>query len=483
MAPKQEVVVAKPDEKKKPSVWDNIDLTVIPREGEKIILPAIPEHMTLEEGRKAIDRAIESANQVYAISENITGHFFDGLVALAVVLKEKFGFVANPDKNTFFGPVPPRFLHVRTGFNPEDFVQVPFGQIKVPGVDGILETGYNEVRGIPMATLQGKVKAREKKIVMEIITECNRVVKEHSIYKSASIILERDERDDKLDFEQPLQFFNPAAGMEVPIFTTATEDLIRVAVMAPLKNSAACRAAKIPLKRGVLFEGPFGCGKSLVSKQVARVANENGWTFILVTAAGAMKYALTFAKMYQPAVVFVEDIDRVTGNRSERANDLINEIDGVVGKNDEIMVVMTTNHADKIDKAMLRPGRLDAVVSIRPPDAEAVMRLIKFYGGDQLDPKADVSEAAEMIAGEIPATIREVVERAKLGAIDDKRKQIDGTHLVISATSMENHMKLFRDANTSAPVLDPINEVIRKTVNKETIDVMQYDFGLTRKSR
>jgi hypothetical protein len=479
---KQPAAVDRDGKPRVPSVYDSLEMT-IERDGTKIVLPLDPKYMTLEEGKRALERAIEAENQVYAVSETINAHFFDGLVALTRALKHKYGFVANPSQQTFFGPVPPRFIHVKTGPGERDFEQVPFGQIKIPGIEGMLETGYIEVRGIPMATLNGTVKAKEKAIVMELIILANEFVKTNSVYRGRSIILERDERNDNLNFDAPLSFFDPASGMEVPIFTKATEELIRVAVMAPLKNSAACKKAKIPLKRGVLFEGPFGCGKSLVSKQVAKVANENNWTFILVTAAGAMKYALTFAKLYQPCVVFVEDIDRVTGNRSEKTNDLINEIDGVVGKNDEIMVVMTTNHADKIDKAMLRPGRLDAVVSIRPPDAEAAMRLVKFYGGDSLDPKADLTEAAAMIEGHIPATIREVVERAKLGMIADGRKQIGGEHLVISATSMQNHMDLYTKANTSAPHIDPITETIRKTIHNETIDVLEKDFGLGRRSR
>lgn len=449
--------------------WDSVDLE-LDRHGEKIILPDSPTAMTIPDGIKALKRIHEAQETVYGINETVHCHFYDGIVAFARALKEKYGYSQAVPTPGMFGPTPPHFVHVKTGPGITDFVQVPYGSFQLPNIEGVLKTEFAMSRGIPVLRISGKVKAKEKHIVMELVALTKKFSEEQSIYRSRSIILERDEKDG-INFEEPLLFFDPHSGMEVPIFNEDTQHLIDVAIMAPIAKSADCRSMKIPLKRGILLEGPYGCGKTLTARQVARTANENGWTFILVTAATALRYALTFAKMYQPCVVFAEDIDRMVDERNEGANDLINEIDGVVGKNDEIITVLTTNFAERIDKAMLRPGRLDAVVSIRPPEAEAVKRLIRFYAGGRLDAKEDLSKPAAKLAGNIPATIREVVERSKLSMLHHGRDKITAEDLIVSADGMQNHLALIekaKEGKREVPVLEDIFQtMLAKIVTKD----------------
>jgi hypothetical protein len=455
--------------------WESIDLD-LERFGEKIILPADPGPMEIPDAIAQLKRIMEAENTVYDVAETIDGHFFDAIVAFTRAIKEKYGFsqATHTTVQGFFGKMknPPRLLHIRTGPAHGDFIQVPFGAMKFPNISGTLETKFGLKNNIPALVIAGEVKAKERNIVLEIVQLANKYVREQSIYRGRSVIIERDERNNGIDVDNPLQFFDPFSGSEVPIFNKDTEELIRTAVMAPLEFSKQCRDNNIPLKRGILFEGPYGCGKTLVSREVARVANENGWTFMLVKEASSLRHALNFARMYQPCVVFSEDIDQVVGDRNEKANSLLNDIDGVVGKNDEIVVVLTSNFADKIDKAFLRPGRLDAVVSIRPPEPEAVDRLIRYYAGDLLDPKADVKDAAELMAGNIPAQIREVVERSKLAMLANGRKKIDGPDLKVSALSMKNHNDLLAKASEGIRKVDPMSEIIGDLVRKNTKDIL-----------
>jgi SpoVK/Ycf46/Vps4 family AAA+-type ATPase len=66
---------------------------------------------------------------------------------------------------------------------------------------------------------------------------------------------------------------------------------------------------------------------------------------------------------------------------------------------------------------ILRPGRIDVVIYLDKPDEEAVTRLVRNYGKDSLDPQADLTDVGRALAHQIPAIIREVVERAKLRAL------------------------------------------------------------------
>jgi hypothetical protein len=455
--------------------WKSIDMAV-ERMGEKIILPSIPGPMSYKDAREALQRIEEAENTVYAVSEVVPVHFYDGCVAFAKALKEKYGYSMSVPTPGFFGPKPPQMIHVKTGPRIDDFVQVPFGAFKIPNIDGTLQTGYAVQRGIPCFQINGSVKAKEKHIVMELVALTAHFVKEESIYKGKAVILERDESGG-VDFSEPLGFFDAKIGEEVPIFNRETELLIATTLMAPIRNAKVCRDKKIPLKRGVLLEGPYGCGKTLTAKEVAKAAQENGWTFILVTASSALKYALNFAKMYQPAVVFAEDIDRIADNRNEGANDLLNQIDGVVGKKDEIITVLTTNFAHKIDKGFLRPGRLDTVISIRPPEAEAVERLIRFYAGKELAPGANLKSVTTKLAGQIPATIREVVERSKLSAIVNGNDHITTDDMMVGATSMENHWKLIEEAAEGVRTPDPLATAVGLVVNDNVRKALDAKFG------
>ena len=76
--------------------------------------------------------------------------------------------------------------------------------------------------------------------------------------------------------------------------------------------------------------------------------------------------------------------------------------------------MLTTNHLENINPAMLRPGRLDSIINVLPPDAEAVSRLFHLYGGSTIAADEDLSKAADLLSGTIPAVIAEVVKRAKL---------------------------------------------------------------------
>lgn len=440
--------------------------TQILREGTKIILPSDPVDMSYPSARQILKRAEDAENMVYSIQEAIPVHFFDGLVALFAVMKEKYGFVGTQAKQTWWGEIPPRLIHVKVGPKPQDFVQVPMGQFKLPNVEGVIETQYTVVKGIPQLQIVGEVKSLEKKIVMELVLATREYAAKNSIYKGRCVVLDRDESGG-IDFDQPLEYFDPFTGNEVPIFNAEIENLVAATLLTPVENAEQCRKMKVPLKRGVLLEGPYGTGKSLTARQTARVASNSGWTFLSVTNSKSLRYALHFAKMYQPCVIFAEDIDRLTSSRNEGANDLINEIDGVVGKNDEIITVLTTNFADKIDKAMLRPGRLDAVISLRAPEKDAVQRLIRFYAGDLLAATADLDPVSTQLAGQIPATIREVVERAKLFMIQRSGDGIDTDDLLASTLTMKNHLDLLngaREGQNDPTIDDTMQEMVRRTV-------------------
>lgn len=176
----------------------------------------------------------------------------------------------------------------------------------------------------------------------------------------------------------------------------------------------------------------------------ARLAAENGWTFIKNDHPSLLPDAIAMAEWYQPSVVFCEDIDTCSPeNRNEQVNDLLNTIDGIE-KDREVMVVFTTNHVDQIGPALLRPGRIDAVINFDPPDGPTAGRLIRHYGKDLISPKTSTEQAGSILAGAPASMIREVVERAKLNAISNSRRidHLTEDDLTYAAKSLSQHLSL-----------------------------------------
>lgn len=449
----------------KPQVdWENVK-PGLERSGTKIILPSVPQDMPYAAAIKVLKAMMQAEETIVSVSDTVPCHFYDGMVAFSKALEHRYGMSMAVPTPGFWGNTPPHIIPVRTGPNPKDVYQTPYGTFKLPNIDGSVTTRYTLSRGVPVLTITAEVKQKHKDVVVDLVNLTKQFSKERSIYKSRAIILDRNESG-KLDFNEQLKFFDPHIGKEVPIFDMETEVLIDTALVTPIRHADRCRKSRIPLKRGILLEGPYGTGKSLVAKQVAKECVDYDWTFIHCTEPTALEYALHFAKMYQPCVVFAEDMDRIADSRGDEANTLINDIDGVVSKTDEIMVVFTTNFAHKIDKAFLRPGRLDAVISLRAPEQDAVERLVRQYAGETLSIDEDISKAVAKMKGNIPATIREIVERSKLAMVMNGNDSISNQDLLVSTIGMENHLRLINEAKEGERKEDPFAVLIEKAAKR-----------------
>lgn len=417
--------------------WTRID-TQVKHEGKEIKLPAEPGKMDYDEAINTIARVRDEENQEFDVREVVKGAPWDTLVAVYRAMQEIYGVVISESIKTFFGEIKPDFVTVHTGPNSEDRIQVPMGAMGLPGVSKHVHIGMFEGGTV----IQGTVRKRDRARLVEIANKAREIIRSSSVYKGKAIRLNVDS-DGDLELDAQPEFLDLSRVNETDmIHTRETEALIRTNILAPLKHTQACRQNRIPLKRGILLEGKYGTGKSLTSRVTAKVANDNGWTFIMLNRSQGLKAAIEFARTYQPCVIFAEDIDRAADRDDEDVNDLVNLLDGLISKEMEMMVVLTTNHIEKIDRALLRPGRFDAVISIDAPDAETAERIIRAYAGTLLDASADLTAVGEATAGMIPASIREVVERAKLSMLTEGRKSLTSEDLHISAIGMKRHVAL-----------------------------------------
>ncbi len=142
--------------------------------------------------------------------------------------------------------------------------------------------------------------------------------------------------------------------------------------------------AQVP--RGILLHGPPGTGKTLLAKAVA---HESGAQFFAQSAAafvemfaglGAARIRRLFAiaRKHEPAIIFIDELDAVGGHRGadisgekdQTLNQLLVEMDGFAGTSGRLVVIAASNLLEKLDPALLRPGRFDRQVFVAPPDVK-----------------------------------------------------------------------------------------------------------------
>lgn len=417
--------------------WSSID-TQVEHQGSKIVLPGEPENMDYDVAIDTIARIRDSENQMFDVNELVKGAPWDAIVALTRSMQTIYGVVIAQSIQTFFGEIKPDLITIHV--SPTETIQVPAGQMKLPNIEQpVFVMMDREGKG---ARIQGSVKRKDRRILIEIADLAREIMKTDSVYKGKPIRLLVDE-DGNLELSTQPEFLDLSEVEEsMMIHTRDTALMIDTNIMALLKKTDACRRHKIPLKRGILLDGKYGTGKTLTAKVAAKVATDNGWTFLMLNRSQGLASAIEFARTYQPCLIFAEDIDRAADRDDEEVNDLVNLMDGLNTKNMEVMIVVTTNFVGNIDSALLRPGRFDAVIRLLPPDPETANRLIRAYARELLADDVDLSEVGVELDGQIPASIREVVERAKLSMLMDERNHLTQSDLLACAVGMKHHLEL-----------------------------------------
>lgn len=418
-----------------------VNVAEVVRHGEKL---TIPEGMSLDGAVDLIRRRQEWETQSVKVYEEVDCFIWDGANALNTVLERTYGWSPTSAGNSSIN------VEVAYGVTKA----VPWGSFDLPNIKGRIETSYTRKNGRFIFQLEAKVQRQHEHAVKKVFADVQAEVRANSIYRGKAIKLRmRDEDGDVMPLPM-VEFLNTdAIKPEQLIYSKDVMQQVETNLFTPIRRVHDLIANNIPVKRGVLLAGTYGTGKTLAATVASRVAVDAGITYIYIPHAAELADAVQLAKQYQsPAcVVFCEDVDRVlAGERDQEMDDILNIIDGIDTKSANIMVILTTNDIRSINPAMLRPGRLDGVVEVTEPDAEAVNRLIRYYGGEAVAADADLSEASKVLAGNIPATIAEVVKRAKLaqmslGKTGDPLGKLDGDGLLIAAKSMSGQLKLLAD--------------------------------------
>ena len=166
-----------------------------------------------------------------------------------------------------------------------------------------------------------------------------------------------------------------------------------------IKNKSHYKDNELEVPKGILLTGDPGVGKTMFAKAFANEVNAtlffaSGADFAeLYVGVGAKRVRNLFrnARMSAPAIIFIDEFDAIgnretMGNDTERlsvVNQLLTEMDGL-NKKEDIFVIATTNYENKIDKALLRPGRIDKRINIPLPDKNTRKKIIQKYLGNYI---------------------------------------------------------------------------------------------------
>jgi cell division protease FtsH len=207
-----------------------------------------------------------------------------------------------------------------------------------------------------------------------------------------------------------------------------------------LRDPRRFRALGAQVPKGILLHGPPGTGKTLLAKAVA---GESGAQFFSQSAAsfvemfaglGAARIRRLFseARAARPAIIFIDELDAVgarrgTDNNSEREqtlNQLLVEMDGFSSTGD-LVVIAASNLLEKLDPALLRPGRFDRQILVSPPGVGGREQIMKVHTRTKpLGADVDLALIARQTAGLAGADLANICNEAAIFAARARRREL-----------------------------------------------------------
>jgi len=209
-----------------------------------------------------------------------------------------------------------------------------------------------------------------------------------------------------------------------------------------LKNKTRYDDYGVRIPKGVLLEGPTGNGKTLLARAfageidypiIATSGAEFNEKYVGVGAA-RVRELFSFAETNQPCIIFIDEIDAVArkrvntedgsgDERSQTLNQLLVALDGFNIQN-KIIVMGATNRLDILDKAIIRPGRMDKLIHVPNPDSDTRKEIIEIH--KQKKPiNATIDDIVSLTSGLNGAQIENLLNEASLFGIRNDILPID----------------------------------------------------------
>ncbi|MBG0566798.1 AAA family ATPase [Actinoplanes aureus] len=249
------------------------------------------------------------------------------------------------------------------------------------------------------------------------------------------------------DFEAALDVVRPTSMAESTLEVAAVtlddvgdmaevKQVLTESVLWPLTYPDTFARLGVSPPRGVLLYGPPGCGKTYLVKAIAGTGKANVLSVkgaeLLSKWVGdserAVRELFRRAREAAPTLVFLDEVDALAPTRGQATDGgttdrvvaaLLTELDGVEDMRN-VVVVGATNRPDLIDPALLRPGRLERLVYVPPPDAEARAAILRASAkAVPLDETVDLGKLGAELEGFSAADCAALIRESALAAMRD----------------------------------------------------------------
>lgn len=355
---------------------DGIVRKALVQESEDLII-TIPNKMNKLQAAEELERQWNEEETYIDVDRRFEGwKWQDVLVAISITAEKHFGWINA--QQSFMNP--PTDIQVVVDY--KDGLPIKrtcfMGNFKVKALENAeCSIGVNGGE----AGVSFSIKKKYKKDVEAWFDLIDVQLRTKSIYRGKSVVVTSNGGQ-----------FGDAANFEI----TETKANPRI-VLNPKERSIVEQYCSLDFKekgkRTYLFLGGYGNGKTEAAMILGDKAKQLGMTFFYVKDSKAfVKMLSVAAKYYSPAFIFMEDIDEIGSGaqRDAEINMLLNTLDGAETKNKDIKVLFTTNHPEKINPALRRPGRLDLIVRFANPELNTRTQIYKGYlssvkGAENLD--------------------------------------------------------------------------------------------------
>ncbi|XP_029720204.2 ATPase family gene 2 protein homolog A [Aedes albopictus] len=278
--------------------------------------------------------------------------------------------------------------------------------------------------------------------------------------------------------EQALQHVKPSAMREILIESPnvrwtdigGQHDLklqLRQIIDWPIHRPEIFARLGINAPRGLLMFGPPGCSKTMIAKAIA---TESKLNFLSIKGSElfsmwvgeserAVRELFRKARQVAPSIIFFDEIDAIGGERSSESGSsvkervlaqILTEIDGVSALKN-VKIIAATNRPDLIDKALMRPGRLDRIIYVRLPDRQTReeifrIKLSRIPVAADVEIGALVDSTDGYSGSEIEAVCQEAVLKAleeSFDATEISRKYFDHALSVVKPRTSGELLQLY----------------------------------------
>jgi AAA+ superfamily predicted ATPase len=210
--------------------------------------------------------------------------------------------------------------------------------------------------------------------------------------------------------------------------------LLRAEVVEPVRNPEPYQRYGLSIPNGILLYGPPGCGKTYIARALAE---ELGHHFLeIVPSELASPYVhgsvIRIREVFDeaaeraPAVVFIDEFEALVPVRSglggfqhhkaEEVNEILTHLNASSEK--RVFVIAATNQPEMIDPAVRRTGRLDKLIYVGPPDAEARRDMLLLHLSNRpLSDDFEAGQIADQLQGYSASDLRFLVDEAARDAL------------------------------------------------------------------